>query len=98
MLVMPTLYEGFGLPILEAMASGTPVVASNNSSIPEVAGDAAILVPTGDEQSMADAIEKILDDPSTADQLREKGLLQAAKFSWQRMGAETIEVYRSVAR
>lgn len=98
MLVMPTLYEGFGLPILEAMAAGTPVVASNNSSIPEVAGDAAILVPTGDEQSMADAIEKILDDPSTADQLREKGLLQAAKFSWQRMGAETIEVYRSVAR
>lgn len=98
MLVVPTLYEGFGFPVLESMAAGTPVVASNNSSIPEVAGDAAILVPTGDVQSLADAIQKILDDPSTATQLREKGLLQAAKFSWQRMGAETIEVYRRVAK
>jgi glycosyltransferase involved in cell wall biosynthesis len=98
MLVMPSLYEGFGLPILESMAAGTPVVASNNSSIPEVAGDAAILVPTGDEQSLADAIENILEDPAVAQQLRERGLLQAAKFSWQRMGAETIRVYRSVTR
>ena len=98
MLVMPSLYEGFGLPILESMAAGTPVVASNNSSIPEVAGDAAILVPTGDERAIADAIEKILENPAVAQQLRDKGLLQAAKFSWQRMGAETIDVYRSVAK
>ncbi len=98
MLVMPTLYEGFGFPILESMAAGTPVVASNNSSIPEVAGDAAILVPTRDEEAMADAVESILENPRIAQQLRERGLMQARKFSWQRMASETVEVYRSVAK
>ncbi|MGH9530423.1 MAG: glycosyltransferase family 4 protein [Terriglobales bacterium] len=98
LLVMPTLYEGFGLPILESMAAGTPVVASNNSSIPEVAGNAAILVPTLDVRAMADAIETVLGNPSIAKELREKGLIQAAKFSWQRMAAETVEIYRRVAK
>lgn len=96
-LVMPTLYEGFGLPILEAMASGTPVVASDNSSIPEVAGDAALLVPTTDVYAFADAIEKILEDGKIAAGLREAGLRQAAKFSWKRAAMETARVYRQAA-
>jgi glycosyltransferase involved in cell wall biosynthesis len=97
LLVMPSLYEGFGLPILESMATGTPVVASNCSSIPEVAGGAAILVPPQDEQALANAIADVIQCQATAEDLRSKGLQRALNFSWERAAAETLAVYRLVA-
>jgi glycosyltransferase involved in cell wall biosynthesis len=98
MLVMPSLYEGFGFPVLEGMAAGIPVVASNTSSLPEVAGNAAILFPPQDERALADAIEDIIDNHAIAEQLRRSGLERARQFSWQRAADETIEVYRTVAK
>lgn len=96
LVVMPSLYEGFGFPVLEAMASGTPVVASNTSSLPEVAGEAAILVPPHDTTALADAITMILSRQNLADDLRAKGLVQAQQFNWQRTAAETVAVYRGI--
>ena len=96
LLVMPSLYEGFGFPILESMASGTPVVASNTSSLPEVAGDAAILVSPTDEDAWAEAIESVLASPKIAAELRKKGFLRVRQFNWERTAAETVDVYRSV--
>jgi len=97
LLVMPSLYEGFGIPVVESMAVGTPVVASNSSSLPEVAGGAAILVPPTDEQALACAIADVISNAKIAAELRAKGLIQAKKFSWQRSAAETRQVYRHVA-
>jgi glycosyltransferase involved in cell wall biosynthesis len=94
-LVIPSLYEGFGLPVLEAMAAGTPVVASNTSSLPEVAAGAALLVPPEDGLALADAIEDVLEDRAIADELRRNGLERARQFSWQRTAEETIAVYRA---
>ena len=92
----PSLYEGFGLPVLEAMACGTPVVTSNSSSLPEVAGDAAILVDPYSVQEIAQAMRRILADPELAQDLRERGLARAAQFSWERTARETIAVYEKV--
>ncbi len=97
MLVMPSLYEGFGFPILEGMAAGIPVVAGNTSSLPEVAGGAAILFPPQDERALAEAIEDITKNRAIAEQLRRKGLERARQFSWQHAADMTIEVYRTVA-
>jgi glycosyltransferase involved in cell wall biosynthesis len=97
LLVMPSLYEGFGLPVVESMAVGTPVVASNVSSLPEVAGDAAILVPPTDDRALAEAIDQVLNKPGLAAELRAKGLVQAKQFDWRRAAKETLEVYRSMA-
>src|SRR6186713_86023 len=95
--VFPSLYEGFGLPPLEAMASGTPVVTSNVSSLPEVTGDAAVLVDPYDVESIEDGMRRVLDDPRLADELRLKGLRRAREFSWERSVEKTQRVYREVA-
>lgn len=87
--VFPALYEGFGLPALEAMTHGCPVIVPNNSSLPEVVGDAALLVNPYSEEEIASAMERILNNPEYAEELREKGLVQAQKFSWEKSGKET---------
>ncbi len=93
--VYPSQFEGFGLPVLEAMACGTPVITSNASSLPEVAGDAAVLVGPRDATGLADALLRVLADPARRAQMRAAGLRQAACFSWNRTAAETVAVYRA---
>lgn len=94
--VYPSLYEGFGLPVLEAMACGAPVITSNVSSLPEVAGEAALLVdPTSVEELVA-ATRSVLESKELRDELRAKGFKQAAKFSWETTARETLSVYESV--
>ncbi len=95
--VFPSLAEGFGLPVLEAMACGTPVVCSNLSSLPEVVGDAALLVNPYDVVALAAAICRLLADESLRQEMRAKGLAQAAKFSWERTARETLAAYRRLA-
>ncbi len=90
----PSLYEGFGLPVLEAMACGVPVVTSNVSSLPEVAGDAALLTDPRDAPALCDALERILRDDSLRAELRRRGLERAATFSWEKAARETIGVYQ----
>ncbi len=94
--VFPSLYEGFGLPVLEAMACGTPVVCSSTSSLPEVAGDAALLVDPTDVQSLAAAIADLLGSEARREEMKEKGLQQAARFSWERTAAMTLGIYQEV--
>ena len=94
--VFPSLYEGFGLPVLEAMACGTPVITSNTSSLPEVAGDAALLVDPYDVDAIAGAMRQVLESPTLAAEMREKGLAQASRFSWERTARETVAVYKQV--
>jgi glycosyltransferase involved in cell wall biosynthesis len=94
--VFPSLYEGFGLPPLEAMACGTPVVAANNSSIPEIVGDAALLFDAKDTEAMACVIAQVLADGALQAGLIEKGLKRAASFSWAKCARETVAVYRWV--
>ena len=94
--VFPSLYEGFGLPPLEAMASGTPVVTSNVSSLPEVAGDAAVLVDPYDVDSIVDGLRRVVGDRALAADLRRRGLERAREFSWERSVEKTREVYREI--
>ncbi len=96
MLVIPSFYEGFGLPALEAMQCGTPVVASNRASLPEVVGEAGILIDPDSPEMIADACRRIAGDPALQQRLREAGPLQAARFSWAKAAAETLEVYRGL--
>jgi glycosyltransferase involved in cell wall biosynthesis len=91
-----SLYEGFGLPVVEAMSAGAPVVASNTSSIPEVAGDAALLVDPEDVGAIADALARVLSDPELADDLRRRGREHAAGYTWDRTARATLDVYRQV--
>jgi glycosyltransferase involved in cell wall biosynthesis len=93
---LPSHYEGFGLPVLEAMACGTPVICSNAASLPEVAGDAALLVSPDDTDGLAEAIARVLADEALASTMREKGLRRAAQFSWRRTAELTLEAYRSL--
>lgn len=95
--VFPSLYEGFGLPPLEAMASGTPVVTSNVSSLPEVAGDAAQLVDPYDPEAIADGIYRVLTDVDLRRDLRQKGLARARQFSWETSVRRVREIYGEVA-
>jgi glycosyltransferase involved in cell wall biosynthesis len=96
--VYPSLYEGFGLPVLEAMARGVPVACSNASSLPEVAGDAALLFDPSDEAAIAAAVERLLTDRAEAERLRALGLERARQFSWERTARLTLESYRRALR
>jgi glycosyltransferase involved in cell wall biosynthesis len=93
----PSLYEGFGLPVLEAMACGAPVVTSNGSALAEVAGGAALLIDPRDADALADAIVRLLTDDSLHEELRARGLARAAEFSWERTARETLAIYHAVA-
>jgi glycosyltransferase involved in cell wall biosynthesis len=96
-LVHPALYEGFGLPPLEAMACGTPTVVSNVSSLPEVVGDAGLLVDPRNPEEMAIAIHRLTTDDALHAELRAKGLQRAQTFSWEKAARKTLDVYRKVA-
>ncbi|HEY64609.1 MAG TPA: glycosyltransferase family 4 protein [Caldilineae bacterium] len=96
-LTLPAHYEGFGLPPLEAMACGTPVVVSNVASLPEVVGDAGLLVDPNNWEELAVALWRVLTDEQLANELRQKGLQRASLFSWERAAQETLAVYRQVA-
>lgn len=95
-LVYPSLHEGFGLPVLEAMACNTPVVTSPVSSLPEVAGDAALYADPYSEQDLANTIHRLLSERSLQDTLRTAGQLQVKKFSWQNMIEQTIALYDQI--
>lgn len=92
----PSIYEGFGMPPLEAMACGTPVVTSNSSSLPEVVGDAGLTVAPHDPAGFAEALDRVLSDGDLAADLRERGLAQAARFSWRVTAERTLAAYREV--
>lgn len=94
--VYPSLYEGFGLPVLEAMYHGCPVITSNVSSLPEVAGEAALLVDPESVNEISQAINKVINNPSIYSKLREKGLTRVKSFSWQKTAKKTLEVYKSL--
>jgi glycosyltransferase involved in cell wall biosynthesis len=96
-LVYPSLYEGFGLPVLEAMACGTPVVTSDVSSLPEVAGEAAVLVDPNDPGAIASGVGKLLTDSALRERLRRAGLERAARFSWEDTARATAAVLRQAA-
>ena len=91
--VYPSLYEGFGLPVLDAMARGVPTITSNTSALPELTGDAAVLVPPTSTESLAAAIETVLSDPAERARLSSAGRARAEGYSWERTARETLAVY-----
>ena len=95
-LVFPSLYEGFGLPPLEALACGTPVIASNRGSLPEIVGDGGLLLEPDEVEGLAGAMEKLLNDDTLWGDLRQKGLAHAARFSWKKTARETLAMYREI--
>lgn len=95
-LVFPSLYEGFGLPVLEGFASGIPVITSNTTSLPEVTGDAALLVNPVSIEEISHAMLQMIEQPEMRSSLIAKGLLQAEKFTWQQTAQRTLAVYRSM--
>jgi glycosyltransferase involved in cell wall biosynthesis len=95
--IFPSLYEGFGLPPLEAMAHGTPVVTSNTSSLPEVVGKAAVLVNPENVFEIMRGLHRVLVDQSLRDKLKQRGYEQAQKFSWDAAAKRILQVYEEVA-
>ena len=95
--VFPSLYEGFGLPVLEAMGCGCPVICSTLSSLPEIAGEAALLIDPHDSSHLAATLARVLESPALQVDLRSRGLARAGQFSWDRTAAETVAVYQRVA-
>ena len=94
--IYPSFYEGFGLPVLEAMTLGAPVITSNSSSLPEITGDAALLINPSNSFELADAMLSIIRDRALRNQLIIKGKEQANKFSWEKTAQATLNIYRSV--
>jgi glycosyltransferase involved in cell wall biosynthesis len=94
--VFPSLYEGFGLPPLEAMACGTPVITANNSSLPEVVGDAGLLVDAQDTDAIRDAMRQLLADSTLGKTLTERGLRRAREFTWTRAAESLLNTYEDV--
>lgn len=94
--VYPSLFEGFGLPVLEAMQCGAPVITTNVSSLPEVAGDAAILISPDDTAGLVTSLTRLLSEPALRDEMHGKSLEQAARFSWRKTAEQTAETYHSV--
>ena len=94
--IFPSLYEGFGLPVLEAMQCGTPVISSNSSSLPEVVGDAGILIDPKDEDHLCQAMLDVLTDSNLRESLRKKGLERAKQFSWKKCADQTVEIYKKI--
>lgn len=95
--VFPSLYEGFGMPVLEAMACGTPVLTSNVSALPEVVGDAGLLVEPYDVGAIADGLRLLVEDPGHREELARRGLERARRFTWPQVADQTLRVYRQVA-
>jgi alpha-1,3-rhamnosyl/mannosyltransferase len=96
--VFPSRYEGFGLPALEAMALGAPVVCADAASLPEVVGEAALLFPAGDSDRLAEALTRLLDDPALSESLSRAGRERAAQFTWERTASATVAVYREALK
>lgn len=96
--VFPSLYEGFGMPILEAMACGAPVITSKTTALAEVAGDAAILVEPSDASQLAEAMVKVLESSSLRESLKAKGLVRVKQYSWHQAAAKTLELYSSLCQ
>lgn len=94
--VLPSLHEGFGIPVVEAQACGTPVIVSNTSSLPEVVGDSGIKIDPNNTKDIKEGIVKVLNDPTLASSLKEKGLKNALRFSWQKCAQETLKTVESL--
>jgi len=96
--VFPSFHEGFGLPVLEAMACGTPVVCSNTAALPEIVGDTGIQVDPDNHEALAIAMKKVLTDSSLADEMSHQGKERSHQFTWQRTARETLEVYNTLLK